>query len=222
MVTSIKYPNTLLYETLSFGIPVLSFSLASISARRLVPPPTISVSSSISALKPFLIIPPSRKLNGGSSTIALSIKLLTSSSKSTFSYTDLSIAEETPDSLSLIIGKCSIVEERDLSSFAFAVEYAILERSLSISFIPESASLISSLKYSLSKSSATAFCLFVISVMLISGFSSHERSILFPIAVFVLSITQRSECFLSPLIIDFVSSRFLLALKSSAIKSSLS
>jgi hypothetical protein len=73
LVTSIKYPKTLLYPIFNDLIPVSFLSLCSKFAIHFLPLDLISFNSSISALYPFFIKFPSFKDIGGSSGMAVFI-----------------------------------------------------------------------------------------------------------------------------------------------------
>ncbi|QYU68332.1 cbb3-type cytochrome c oxidase subunit I [Leptolyngbya sp. 15MV] len=78
-------PNTLLYRTLRVDIPDLSRSFCSKLAIADFTDKEIERSSSSSGLKPSLMIPPSDRLAGGSSTIAVEIISLISGNSNMFS-----------------------------------------------------------------------------------------------------------------------------------------
>ena len=108
------------------------------------------------------------------------------------------------------------------NSLALAVPYTMRVISLSMSLTPTSAWRTVSRSIGQSNNSPTAFWRRRIWLTLSSGRSTQARIIRLPMAVLVLSITHSSECFLSPVIMERVSSKLRRALMSRCINRSLS
>ena len=203
--------------TFKFFIPVFSFSSDSKEASQFLPSVFACLSLSISLLYPVFIILPSFNESGLSSFIALSIISIMSSSLSRLLFVFL-ISSDSKVFKASFIGLIIFKEaDSDRRSLVLAFFVTTLDISLSRSYIGFKYSLSSSLSIYLSKSSATASCLFIILSLFTSGCSKKPLSILAPIAVFVLSSTPKSEPFFFFSLIVSTNSRFLLELVSTII-----
>ena len=122
----------------------------------------------------------------------------------------------------LISGRAEMVLSSARNSLALAVPYTMRVISRSMSLTPTSAWRTVSRSIGQSNNSPTAFWRRRIWLTLSSGRSTQARIIRLPMAVLVLSITHSSECFLSPVIMERVSSKLRRALMSRCINRSLS
>ena len=202
---------------LRFLIPVRSRSSSSRRASHCFPSLLASRSMSTVSSKPSLIMPPSRMVTGGSSSIAAWISWKISCRQSISASMLLSSWEDCPARTALIAGSISKELRKAIKSLGFAVLYVTLLSNRSRSYTGFRYSLISSLDTLSAQNSSRASKRRSISSLSIKGCSSMLRRSLPPIAVLVRSSTHSREprfCFSRRV---SVSSRFLLVELSSSI-----
>jgi len=163
----------LLNPILRLLIPVLFFSFSSNSFIHPLLSPLSSLSSLISVLYEDLMIPPSRSVGGGASTIQSSIFLITSFKRESYLSSSFNIS-----GISNRIVLNFDIFSKDIcnpfNSLPFALLNPIFPAILLISFTFESSSFVLLSASLLLKNNSTISNLPSISFLSIKGFSTHE------------------------------------------------
>ena len=180
------------------------------------PPSMMSRSRSASSLAPLRIMPPSRTVSGGSSTMVFSIRSAKAVSGSMTCSIFRSRGDDSFCSCCLTSGRARRPRASPSSSRQLTWPVTIRAMIRSRSGMSFSASVSSPRTMASPFSSSTAVRRRSISVGSSSGFSSQLRSIRLPMGVRVLSSTHRSVPFLSLERMVSVSSRFRRASRSSS------
>ena len=197
-------------------MPVFSRSDASMAAMVPLPPSMMSRRRSASSLAPLRMMPPSRMVRGGSSTSVFSMRSAQSVRGSMAASSFLSRGESHFCSCAFTSGSARKPRASPSKSRQLTVPVTMRVCTRSKSVTSRSASSSSPRTMTLSVSSSTAPWRRVISTGSSRGFSSQERSIRPPMAVWVLSSTHRSVPRFSLERMVSVSSRFRRASKSSS------
>ena len=198
-------------------MPVRSLSCSSSSASHCFPSRFALRSISTVSSNPSLMIPPSRMVTGGSSSMDASISWKISERASILFSIAVNSLPENPFSTAFMAGSISSELRKAIKSLGLAVLYVTLLSSRSKSYTGFRYSRISSRDTLSLPSSSTASRRRSISALSISGCSSILRRSRPPMAVFVLSSTQRREPFFCFSRSVSVSSRFLRVELSSSI-----
>ncbi len=178
----------------------------------------MSRSRSASALAPLRMMPPSRMVSGGSSTMVFSILSAQSASGSMAAASFCSRGLPSSARIAFTWGNARRPRAKASRSrqLTVPVTMRVMTRSRSVTSLRASSS--SPRAMGLSTRASTAACRRVISAGSSRGFSSQERSIRPPMAVWVLSSTHSRVPFFSLERMVSVSSRFRRASRSSSIK----
>ena len=176
-------------------MPVASFSLASNCASHSLPSVLARRSSSASLEKPSLIIPASRMVIGGSSTIAEEISEYISARSSKFAKHSAKRSLSIVPISFFMCGSISSELRNAIKSRGFADLQLIFVIIRSKSYTGFKYSRISSRSIARLLHSSIPACRFKMSSLLISGCSIMERNARAPMAVLVLSSTHKSEPF---------------------------